>query len=74
MRLVSEEGYDGEYFEVGNVESLVEAIGKLIDDPDRRIQIEDKNYEAASGLPMADLAEWYIAHGRALVEKHKQKV
>lgn len=74
MRLVSEEGYDGEYFEVGNVESLVEAIGKLIDDPDRRIQIEDKNYEAASGLPMADLAEWYIAHGRALVKKHKQKV
>ena len=73
MRLVTEEGYDGEFFEPGQVESLIAAIGRLIDDPDRRTQIEDRNYEAAKGLPMADLAEWYMAHARVLLEKSKTK-
>lgn len=73
MRLVTEEGYDGEFFEQGQVESLIAAIGRLIDDPDRRTQIEDRNYEAAKGLPMVDLAEWYMAHARVLLEKSKIK-
>ena len=73
MRLVSEEGYDGEYFEVDDVASLAAAIGRLIDQPERRVQIEDRNFEAAKGLPMADLAEWYIAHAKVLMEKSKEK-
>jgi glycosyltransferase involved in cell wall biosynthesis len=73
MRLVSEEGYDGECFDVDHVESLVEAIGKLIDDPDRRRQIEDRNYEAAKGLPMVDLADWYLSHARVLLKKYELK-
>ena len=73
MRLVSEEGYDGEYFEVDHVDSLVAAIGKLIDDPERRLEIEDRNYKAAKGLPMADLANWYLGHARVLMEKYEHK-
>lgn len=73
MRLVSEEGYDGEYFEVDDVESLSGAIGRLIDRPERRVQIEDRNFEAAKGLPMADLAEWYIAHAKVLLKRSEVK-
>jgi glycosyltransferase involved in cell wall biosynthesis len=61
-RIVEEEGYAGAFFEVENAESMADAISSLINDPEQRKKIEDQNYAAAKGLPMTELAQWYIHH------------
>ncbi len=71
-RVVEEEGYAGEYFEVENPQSMVEAISGLIDNPAKRIQIEDNNYAAAQGLPMTALADMYIAHCQNILKSNKK--
>lgn len=68
-RVVEEEGYGGAYFETDNVESLATAIASLIDNPELRKQIEDQNYRAAKGLPMGELAQWYLSHIHNLLAK-----
>ncbi len=60
QRVVEEEGYGGAYFEVENAQSLAAAVSHLLSNPDERKRIEDQNYEAARGLPMSELADWYI--------------
>lgn len=70
-RVVEEEGYAGEYFETDNAKSLANAITNLINNPKQRLQIEDTNYAAAKGLPMRELAEWYLLHASFLI---KQKI
>lgn len=67
-RVVDEEGYGGAYFETDNAESLVAAVNSLLADPERRMRIEDQNYAAARGLPMNELAQWYLSHIRPLIE------
>ncbi len=69
QRVVDEEGYGGAYFEVDNPESMVQAISQLIDNPSQRQLIEDQNYEAARGLPMSELADWYINYIEKLICK-----
>jgi glycosyltransferase involved in cell wall biosynthesis len=68
-RVVEEEGYGGAFFETDNVESLATAIAGLIDNPELRRQIEDQNYRAAKGLPMSELAQWYLSHIHNLLAK-----
>ncbi len=72
-RVVEEEGYGGAYFEIDNAESLTAAVSHLIDNPDERKEIEDMNYAAAKGLPMTELAEWYMSHLEVLINKYKKK-
>ena len=67
--LVQDEGYTGEYFEPGNAESLKEAICRVLDNPDRRQQIERQNYEAACGLPIAEVADWYLLHMQHILKE-----
>jgi glycosyltransferase involved in cell wall biosynthesis len=71
-RVVEEEGYGGAYFEKENAQSLADAIGSLIDNPEDRKRFEDMNYSAAKGLPMSELAQWYLLHGQQLI-KSKSK-
>lgn len=61
-RVVEEEGYDGAFFETDNASSLAEAVESLVKNPARRQEIEEKNYSAAKGLPMSELANWYLSH------------
>ncbi|MBD8488980.1 glycosyltransferase [Echinicola sp. CAU 1574] len=61
-RVVEEEGYDGAFFNTDDADSLAEAVASLVENPEKRRQIEDKNYAAAKGLPMSELAEWYLSH------------
>ncbi len=68
-RVVEEEGYGGAYFETDNAESLANAVSSLIENPDERKQIEDQNYKAAKGLPMGELAQWYLSHIQKLLNK-----
>ncbi len=61
-RVVEEEGYGGSYFETDNAQSLADAVSFLIDHPEKRKEYENMNYSAAKGLPMNELAEWYLSH------------
>lgn len=71
-RVVDEEGYGGTYFKPDNAESLAQAVSHLIDHPEERKKIEDMNYAAAKGLPMNELAQWYISHAQKLmIQKNK---
>ncbi|MCH7402267.1 glycosyltransferase [Belliella kenyensis] len=66
-RVVEEEGYGGAYFETENAESLAVAVASLIDNPQERRNIEDQNFKAAKGLPMNELAQWYLSHIQKLL-------
>jgi glycosyltransferase involved in cell wall biosynthesis len=71
-RVVEEEGYGGAYFETDNAVSLANAVAHLINNPDVRKRYEDMNYAAAKGLPMNELAEWYLSHAKKLISPENQ--
>lgn len=60
--LIAEEGYTGEFFEPNNPQSLADAIGRILDEPDRRVEMGHQNYLAARGLPLGDVVDWYLLH------------
>lgn len=66
--LVAEEGYTGEFFEPNNAQSLADAIGRILDEPERRIEMGRQNYLAARGLPLGDVVDWYLLHMEALLK------
>jgi glycosyltransferase involved in cell wall biosynthesis len=66
-RVVEEEGYGGAYFKTDDAGSLADAVTALIDNPAERKKFEDMNYAAAKGLPMGELAEWYLCHAKRLI-------
>lgn len=65
-RVVEEEGYAGEYFETADPVSLADAVGRLLENPERRKAIEETNYRAAAALSMDDLVHWYQSHIQTL--------
>ncbi len=64
--IVAEEGYVGKFFEPGNVADMARAIADLLDHPDERISISRRNYQAARGLPMSEVVDWYLVHFQRL--------
>lgn len=69
-RVVEEEGYGGAYFETDNAQSLAEAVAHLMEHPEERKKYEDMNYAAAKGLPMNELAEWYLSHAKQILKQN----
>jgi glycosyltransferase involved in cell wall biosynthesis len=67
-RIVEEEGYGGAYFETDNAQSLADAVAHLMENPEERKLYEDMNYAAAKGLPMNELAQWYLSHAQQLIK------
>lgn len=72
-RVVEEEGYGGAYFETDNASSLADAVAHLIEHPEERKKYEDMNYAAAKGLPMNELAQWYLLHAKILMADKQKK-
>lgn len=72
-RVVEEEGYGGAYFETDNAQSLAQAVAHLIEHPEERKKYEDRNYAAAKGLPMNELAQWYLLHATTLLKQKKTR-
>lgn len=66
--LIAEEGYTGEFFEPNNPQSLADAIGRILDAPERRVEMGWQNYLAARGLPLGDVVDWYLLHMEALLK------
>ena len=46
-----------------------EAIARVIDYPERRKELGMRNYLAAQGLPIADVADWYLLHFQQILNK-----
>jgi glycosyltransferase involved in cell wall biosynthesis len=67
--LVLEEGYDGEFFEPTEAKSLADAIARVIDHPDRQMEIGLRNYTAANGLPITEVVDWYLIHFEELLKR-----
>ncbi len=67
--LVLEEGYDGEFFEATSSKSLADAISRVIDYPDRQLEIGTRNFLAANGLPINDVVDWYLIHFQELLKR-----
>jgi glycosyltransferase involved in cell wall biosynthesis len=65
--LVKEEGYGGGFFEPDSVESLADAIQKVLENDDYRVILAKQNYFAAVSLPMEDLVDWYTLHFQKLL-------
>lgn len=66
--LISEEGYTGEFFNPSDPQSLADAIDRIIDHPERRIEMGRQNYLAAHGLPLAEVVDWYLLHIESIVK------
>ena len=65
--IIEEEGFVGEYFEPGDARSLADAIARLLDDPDRRLEQGRRNFAAATGIPISEVLDWHLLHLDALV-------
>ncbi|AUC15473.1 glycosyl transferase family 1 [Tenacibaculum sp. SZ-18] len=69
--LIEDEGYRGEYFEADNVDSLAQAIKKVVENDSYRLKLAKANYKAATSLPMSEIAEMYLNHFEAIQKKKK---
>jgi glycosyltransferase involved in cell wall biosynthesis len=67
--LVKDEGYQGEFFEPTSVESLANAIEKIVTNEAYRLHLAETNYEAATAHPMSQIAEMYIENFEKIINK-----
>ncbi|RVU90920.1 glycosyltransferase family 1 protein [Flavobacterium columnare] len=58
--LVEEEGYKGAFFDSDSVESLAQAIYKILHDDDYRRELAYTNYTVANALTMDKIADKYL--------------
>jgi glycosyltransferase involved in cell wall biosynthesis len=65
--LIRDEGYTGAFFDPDDVDDLARAIGALLDDESRRAEIARHNHAAAAGLPIDEVADWYLVHAGRLI-------
>ncbi len=67
--LVKDEGYQGEFFEPGHVESMAEAIKAIVCNEAYRLLLAKANYKAATAYPMSRIADMYIEEFEKLIDK-----
>jgi len=67
--VIAEEGYSGEFFEPGNVDSMAQAIANVIDNPERRRELGTQNFLASHGLPIDEVVDWYLLHMQMMLSK-----
>ncbi len=72
-QVIREEGYTGEFFEPDDPASLREAIARVVDDPEHRDRLGRQNLQAARGLPIDEVVDWYIFHLENLLQKKSRK-
>ena len=70
--LIEEEGYRAEYFEPEDADSLADALWRVIERPERARELGQANYLAACGLPLSDVADWYLLHFERLLARRSR--
>lgn len=71
--VIREEGYTGEFFQPNDVDSMAQAIARVIDNPANRKAIGMQNYRAARGLPMEEVVDWYVLHFETLLDEYERR-
>ena len=64
--LIQDEGYAGEFFNPAEVSSLADAIQKVLDNDDYRVELGQTNYRAACAIPMSRIATMYLEYFKAI--------
>ncbi|MGB5980883.1 MAG: glycosyltransferase [Nonlabens sp.] len=59
-RLITDEGYQGAFFQPEDVSSLADAIEKVLMDPTYRIEMAKTNFKAATAYPLSKISEMYV--------------
>ncbi len=68
--VIESEGFIGQYFEPENAESLAEAIAYLLTNHSTAIEMAERNYRAAAGIPFHEVMDWHLIHiQRILTER-----
>ncbi len=62
VEVIEEEGFIGMYFEPGDATSLADSLTKLLDDDSLNAEHGQRNYLAATGIPMAEVIDWHLIH------------
>ncbi|GAA0502014.1 glycosyltransferase [Deinococcus depolymerans] len=60
--LIEEEGYRAEFFTPEDPDSLADALWRVLGDPRQAAALGEANWRVAAGLPLADVADWYLLH------------
>lgn len=69
--LVKDEGYRGEFFEPTSVESLADAIEKIVTNDELRIELGKANFAAANAYPMELITDMYLNHFTEIIASRK---
>jgi glycosyltransferase involved in cell wall biosynthesis len=69
--LVQDEGYQGEFFEPANVESLASAIEAIVTNEAHRLRLAKTNYKAATAHPMSQIAQLYIETFQHIIDGNR---
>jgi glycosyltransferase involved in cell wall biosynthesis len=59
---VREEGFEAVTFDPADARDLARALAALLADPRRMAAMGEANRAAACGIPLADVADWHLAH------------
>lgn len=60
--VVRDEGFEAVTFEAGDATDLARALRTLLGDPAAMASMGRANRAAACGIPLADVADWHLAH------------
>ena len=60
--VVRDEGFEAETFAPGDPQDLARALRGMLADPDAMEAMGEANRAAACGIPLADVADWHLAH------------
>ncbi len=73
-RLVTDEGYQGEFFEPESIISLAKAIQAIVVNPRYRVSMGKQNYKAATAYPMSKITDLYVQLFNEIIQADNQSV
>ncbi len=64
--VVRDEGFEPVTFDASDAEDLARALREMLADPAAMMAMGEANRAAACGIPLADVADWHLAHLREI--------
>ena len=73
VEVIEEEGFVGIYFEPGSASGLATALATLLDDEALNVEHGQRNYLAATGIPMSEVIDWHLIHLNRIVSESAKR-